>query len=145
MVPTSGSIPIVRNISMSFLRENKIRQECWADNARAVMAESLSVLDVDDQHCDLCVAGWARLHRFSFEHICLAATPGTTLPGTTGRDCSVETSWVAVRTTSGEATAPLRTECFPVSLLAATLCSCHIRMVGAWKRPGTMCAGTLLI
>ena len=39
------------------------------------MAESLSVLDVDDQHCDLCVAGWARLHRFSFEHIARRRPP----------------------------------------------------------------------
>ena len=39
------------------------------------MAESLSVLDVDDQHCDLCVAGWARLHRFSFEHIAWRRPP----------------------------------------------------------------------
>src|SRR6266576_3008461 len=28
------------------------------------MAESLSVLDIDDQHCDLCVAGWTGLHHF---------------------------------------------------------------------------------
>src|SRR6266480_8005860 len=46
------------------LGKDNIRQECWAGNARAVMAESLSVLDIDDQHCDLCVAGWTGLHHF---------------------------------------------------------------------------------
>ena len=57
------------------LGKDNMRQECWAGNARAVMAELLSVLDVDDQHCDLCVAGWARLHRFSFEHIAWRRPP----------------------------------------------------------------------
>src|SRR6266478_3480831 len=47
------------------LGEDNMRQECGTDHTRAVLAEPLLVLDVDDEHCYACSARWTSFHQLT--------------------------------------------------------------------------------